>query len=424
MKVPIAQVVEGERFRKDYLDLDGLVVSIGKYGLLQPIVLDRENRLLAGGRRLRACQKLGWLEIPATYIDEVDELRHREIELEENIQREQFHFAEEARLVEEIHRIKQQLYGESVQGKEQGWTQNDTATALDASQGYIAKQLALAKALSLLPEIATAANKTVAIKMAKRRLQELERELAVRRARSSESNIWCGDAVELLKSVETGTVDCIIMDPPYGVSLQDSVQHANTYFDDSPKEALYFLSELLPELSRVAKTNAHWYIFFSVALLPELFTLLARFKIEFDDVPLIWSKNTMGVTEWDQRYGPTYEPVIFVYGDRSRLLAKRMGNVFSWPTVPTQERHSGVEKPVAASVEFIRQSTQPGELVLDPCCGAGFVPVGAKVLGRRYIGIDKDETAVKTTILRIAEAEGELAALRIEQEEENEDEDV
>jgi ParB-like chromosome segregation protein Spo0J len=34
-------------------------------GLLQPIVLDSKHKLLAGERRLRACQVLGWSEIEA-----------------------------------------------------------------------------------------------------------------------------------------------------------------------------------------------------------------------------------------------------------------------------------------------------------------------------------------------------------------------
>jgi len=51
--------------------LDELVSSIKQVGLLQPVVVRRANgggagyELIAGERRLRACQQLGWEHIPA-----------------------------------------------------------------------------------------------------------------------------------------------------------------------------------------------------------------------------------------------------------------------------------------------------------------------------------------------------------------------
>lgn len=64
--VRIDDVIVGERARKDYGDLAGLVESIRQVGLLQPIGLAPGNRLLFGGRRLEACRRLGWESIPVT----------------------------------------------------------------------------------------------------------------------------------------------------------------------------------------------------------------------------------------------------------------------------------------------------------------------------------------------------------------------
>ncbi|MGZ4617203.1 MAG: ParB N-terminal domain-containing protein, partial [Frankiaceae bacterium] len=64
--VRIAEIVVGERARKDYGDLTGLMESIREVGLLQPIGLAPGNRLLFGGRRLEACRRLGWESIPVT----------------------------------------------------------------------------------------------------------------------------------------------------------------------------------------------------------------------------------------------------------------------------------------------------------------------------------------------------------------------
>lgn len=66
VSVDFVQVVN--RHRSDLGDLSDLVESIEADGLLHPIVLTEQGRLIAGQRRLEACRKLGWSEIPATFV--------------------------------------------------------------------------------------------------------------------------------------------------------------------------------------------------------------------------------------------------------------------------------------------------------------------------------------------------------------------
>ena len=56
------------RFRKDFGDIEALAASITELGLLQPIGIDANYRLVFGERRLRACQALGWEKIPARTV--------------------------------------------------------------------------------------------------------------------------------------------------------------------------------------------------------------------------------------------------------------------------------------------------------------------------------------------------------------------
>lgn len=83
----IDRIVVGTRRREDLGDLDGLVTSIRTYGLLHPIVVDADNRLVAGERRLRACERLGWDDIPVKQVGALTDAERREIELEENLRR-------------------------------------------------------------------------------------------------------------------------------------------------------------------------------------------------------------------------------------------------------------------------------------------------------------------------------------------------
>ena len=107
--------VDESRFRKDFGDISELAESIRNFGLLQPVVIDRDFNLIAGERRLRACLSLGLEEIPARFYDELDELTAREIELEENIRRKQFTWQEEVLAKAEIDELKRKKYGETPQ---------------------------------------------------------------------------------------------------------------------------------------------------------------------------------------------------------------------------------------------------------------------------------------------------------------------
>jgi hypothetical protein len=67
--LPADAITVGARFRQDLGDLDALAASIKAVGLLQPIVVTPERRLIAGHRRLKACQQLGWASVPVHVVD-------------------------------------------------------------------------------------------------------------------------------------------------------------------------------------------------------------------------------------------------------------------------------------------------------------------------------------------------------------------
>jgi ParB family chromosome partitioning protein len=96
------------RHEIDEPSLNELASSIQASGLLQPIVVRANNgsyQLIAGERRWRAVQRLGWLKIPAV-VKDVDDRTLLTLALIENLQRDQLSAVEEAqsynRLVEEF----------------------------------------------------------------------------------------------------------------------------------------------------------------------------------------------------------------------------------------------------------------------------------------------------------------------------------
>ncbi|MGA2186509.1 MAG: MT-A70 family methyltransferase [Bryobacteraceae bacterium] len=65
----IDQIQIGFRYRKELGDLRALADSIAEVGLLHPVVVTPEGRLIAGQRRLQACRHLGWTDVPVTVVD-------------------------------------------------------------------------------------------------------------------------------------------------------------------------------------------------------------------------------------------------------------------------------------------------------------------------------------------------------------------
>ena len=92
-EAPIDLIKVGKRFRKDpsARDVEIMVESILEVGILHPIVVDEDYRLVAGHIRLEACRSLGWRTIPIHVVPLVDRVSG---EIHENIVRKGFTVSE------------------------------------------------------------------------------------------------------------------------------------------------------------------------------------------------------------------------------------------------------------------------------------------------------------------------------------------
>jgi hypothetical protein len=83
----ISDIIVGIRHRRDLGDIAALAADIGEVGLLHPVVVHPDGRLIAGERRLAACKLLGWQDIPVTVVELADIVRG---EFAENAMRKDF----------------------------------------------------------------------------------------------------------------------------------------------------------------------------------------------------------------------------------------------------------------------------------------------------------------------------------------------
>jgi len=96
MKLRITDIDIGNRIRHEVGDLSKLKESIVSVGLLNPVIINSNNELLSGLRRLEACRQLGWNEIEVRVIEtDSDEIKDLDIEYHENMGRLDFNEVDE-----------------------------------------------------------------------------------------------------------------------------------------------------------------------------------------------------------------------------------------------------------------------------------------------------------------------------------------
>ena len=405
MRVEVKKIVVGERQRRLVSDIDKLAISIQKYGLLHPIVVNRKDMsLVAGFRRLEACKLIKWEEIDVTFKDQLSELEKKEIELEENIQRQELSWQEQCDSKKELDEIKKRIYGAAVFNPEEGWGLEDTAQALGESYALTKRDILLSRAMEVMPELRKCKNKSDAVKLLKSERSKMVREELIRRAeeklkgetREKLIKVIHGDCLVVMKEIESESFDMAISDPPFGVEL-DTMAFGKSYekYRDKKEDMYRLYRESIPEIARILKANSHFYQFFPIGEDVSWYYQELKKSFDFvDSIPLVWVKNKGGFTvDARFRYQPRYQPIFFCSKGRRMLkMGSENGNVLTF-NVAMEKLHPA-EAPSELMEVLIEQSSLVGESVLDPFCGSGAVLVAAKRLRRRATGIELNEEYV------------------------------
>ncbi len=443
-RIPLAEIIVDERFRKDLGDIEKLAENLAKRGTFHPLVVTTDYRLLAGGRRYAAAKLLKWEEIDCHVIDEVDAITAREIELEENLERKNLTWQEEQRLRVAVHELGVEKYGPAKIGRPvegspdtpeaRGWSLKDTQAMLgnsDLGTKDIRRAIAMTTLLKVMPSLENEKSLDNALRKARRLEEDIVRELYLRR-RNSEAqklgdNIICGDSTSLILNVESASIDCIITDPPYGDDNLPFGQPHRTEkeFDDTPESAFALLRSIGPELRRVLKPSGHLYAFFSAKYYQQSIDIWKSSGFDVRGVVCIYHKTggDTGTVNWDKDYAPTWEPFLLAHNGERRL-AKKRENVFDYKPDSGDARFHPNQKPIALIEELIAQSTDPNDLILDPFGGSGSVAVAATKTHRRFLTFELNErfvSVIKQRVIEEAERQAASESASAVQAEMNED---
>lgn len=215
----------------------------------------------------------------------------------------------------------------------------------------------------------------------------------------SNTNIFHGNCIEFIKTIEDKSIDCLITDPPYGVDIQfgayDNQLSRKIENDGNIDDALLLLDTMLHEAKGKLKDNAHIYIFCNWKIYPQFNAIISKhFQIKN---LIIWDKLFMGMGDLKGNYSSSYEMIVFAGGNREFLT--RPKNIIQCRF--NDERFHNTQKPVDLIKQLIENSTNVNETVFDPFLGSGSTVIAANQLKRNFIGCEIDEQNYKITLKRL-----------------------
>lgn len=363
-----------------------IAASIVEFGFTNPILAGSDGVIVAGHGRLAAAQKLGLDTVPVVVLDHLTPTQRRALIIADN------RIAENAGWDDAMLRIELQSL------QEDGFNLDITGFDADA-----------------LAEIMAGEETTVDGNTDEDAIPELS-ETAISRP----GDVWilgnhrlvCGDATQpsSYEQLLAGQrVQMIWSDLPYNVNYANSAKDKlrgkhRPILNDNLGEGFYdfvfdALSLMLPHCDGAV------YIAMSSS---ELDTLQAAFRAAGGkwSTFIIWAKHTFTLGRAD--YQRQYEPILYGWpeGSSRHWCGDRdQGDVWNIKKPARNDLHPTM-KPVELMERSIRNSSRPGDVVLDCFGGSGSTLIAAEKSGRRCFMMELDPKYCDVIVRRWQEFSG------------------
>ena len=376
--------------------------SLTEFGFIQPIVVNRSTGVIVGGhQRLKAALVIGRATVPVVYVDLTVE-REKALNVALNKISGDWDYPALIALLDDLEpRAEFDLTGfdiDEFQALEREWKEDGKA----GREGLV------------LPPV------------------RIPRSRAGEVYRLGEHVLVLGDstAPESYAHSDEKT-RMMFTDPPYNVAYHGGTAEKLSIMNDSFETKDGYRQFLIDFLLAANSKNAGVsYIFYASSESEsvhaawritgmhhssEIHTVSDRDKKQpakrkgkqIDQDIILWDKT--GFTLGRSHYQSGHEPILYGWhpkaGQRHWCGDRTQSNVWVYPK-PNRNKEHPTMKPVELVERAIRNSSEPGDWVLDPFGGSGSTLVAAENIGRRCYMIELDPRFVDVVIARYLSLEG------------------
>ncbi len=205
-----------------------------------------------------------------------------------------------------------------------------------------------------------------------------------------------GDCVDAMRKLKDESIDLVVTDPPYKTITGGDSDGANSKRPTGMMKGNRRLfqhqsikhKDWLAQVYRTLKQGTHFYCFTNSLNLVEILTVAQSVGFKLHNI-LVWEKNNCTPSQY---YMKNCEYVLFMRKGKAKWIndiggsktVHKFNNIIGGKNHPT-------EKPVDILSFYIQNSSDIGEILLDPFMGSGSTGVACLNTGRNFIGIELDE---------------------------------
>lgn len=237
-----------------------------------------------------------------------------------------------------------------------------------------------------------------------------------------------------MRTIEDGSVDLILTDPPYNLGLfmqnRDAgiMRMRDNYFGTAGWDDLEYdqwvdyMGQLFDESARVLRKGGAMVVFMAVIKVETIVRLAQEHGFYYKTTGTWHKLNPMPRNMNLHFINSTECWVYLIYGARTGTFnneGKAMHDFVETSVTPKSERAFGkhpTQKPIALMEHFVKVLTNPGDLVLDPFMGSGSTGVAAVNNDRNFLGCDLSDDYYEIAKKRIGLASDGKRQMKIEYE--------
>jgi len=210
------------------------------------------------------------------------------------------------------------------------------------------------------------------------------------------------DCQDMLAEIEDGSVDCVIADPPYNITDNDWDKF------DSEESFLGLIDAMANEFKRVLKDGGPLFLFADQSYFCNTESILKKNVFEITS-RLVWvRKNIADGRSPKKNFIKQWEPVFYCGGKDLNYptdWGDERGDVKEYALPQSNfKEDKGIhptQKPLELIRQFVELSTDIGELIIDPFCGAGTTAKACEELNRRCITCDTNQEYIEKAKIRV-----------------------